>query len=82
MKIEKQKCNIGDRVWIFKWKNKFEKGVTHSWTKEIFLIKINYNTKPFTSKLHDLNGEEILGRFYAKELQKNSVLKFLNFWIQ
>ena len=48
------------------------KKVTHSWTKEIFFIKKNYNTKHFTYKLHDLNGEEILGRFYARELHKNS----------
>ena len=51
---ENQKFNIGDRVRIYKWKNKFEKGVTHSWTKEIFIIKKIYNTKPFTYKLHDL----------------------------
>ena len=68
--IEKQKFNIGDRVRIYKWKNKFEKVVTHFWTKEIFIIKKIYDTKPFTYKLYDLNNEEIVGRFYARELQK------------
>ena len=67
--IEKQKFNIGDRVRIYKWKNKFEKGVTHSWTKEIFIIKKIYNTTPFTNKLYNLNEEEILGRFYSRKLQ-------------
>ena len=42
---EKQKFNIWDRVRIYKWKNKFEKGVTHSWRKEIFIIKKIYNKK-------------------------------------
>ena len=45
---ENQKFNIGDRVRIYKWKNKFEKGVTHSWTK-VKKVKIgnmfSYQTK-------------------------------------
>jgi len=70
--IQKQKFNVNDKVRIFKWKNKFEKGVTYSWTKEIFKINKIYNTKPYTYKILDLHDEEILGRFYAHELQKTS----------
>jgi len=41
---EKQKFNVGNIVRIYKWKKKFEKGETHSWTKEIFVIK-KFNTQ-------------------------------------
>ena len=69
---EKQKFNIGDRVRIFKFKKKFEKGVTYKWSKEIFKIYKVYHTNPITYKIYDLNDEEILGRFYTSELQKTS----------
>ena len=66
----KPKFKIGDRVRIFKYKNKFEKGFTAKWTNEIFIInKIHYTT-PITYSIIDLNNEKILGRFYNNELQK------------
>ena len=66
----KPKFKIGDRVRIFKYKSKFEKGYVGYWTNEIFIIdKIN-NTSPPTYSLKDLHGEEIIGRFYQNELQK------------
>jgi hypothetical protein len=69
---EKQKFKIGDRVRIFKWKNKFEKGFTHKWSKEIFVISEVHNTNPIVYSIIDLSGEKILGRFYTNELQKSS----------
>ena len=65
----KPKFKVGDRVRMFKWKSRFEKGFTAKWTKEIFVVKkVNCNV-PHTYELQDLEGEDILGRFYENELQ-------------
>ena len=62
---------VGGRVRISKFKNIFAKGYTPNWSKEIFIVhKIN-DTIPYTYNLKDLNGEEIIGSFYDKELQKS-----------
>ena len=55
---------------ISKYKNIFAKGYTPNWSKEVFLIKKNKSTVPWTYAIDDLNGEEITGTFYEKELQK------------
>ena len=34
------------------------------------MIKKNKNTVPWTNVISDFNGEEIVGTFYNKELQK------------
>ena len=39
------------------------------------IIKVK-NTVPWTYVINDLNGEEIIGTFYEKELQKTSQQKF------
>ena len=36
----------------------------------VFVIKEIKNTVPWTYVISDLNGEEIIGIFYEKELQK------------
>ena len=65
------KFKEGDRVRISKFKNIFAKGYTPKWSKEIFIVdKIN-DTIPYTYNLKDLNGEEIIGSFYDRELQKS-----------
>ena len=65
--------NVGDRVRIFKFKNIFTKGYTPNWSREIFIVdKIN-DTVPYTYNLKDLNGEEIIGSFYDRELQKTKL---------
>ena len=62
---------VGDRVRISKFKNIFAKGYTPNWSKKIFIVdKIN-DTVPYTYNLKDLNGEEIIGTFYDRELQKS-----------
>ena len=42
----------------------------------ITLIKNIKNTAPWTSVINDLNGEEIIGTFYEKELQKTNQKEF------
>ena len=65
------KFKVGDRVRISKSKNVFAKGYTPNWRIEIFSVdKIN-DTVPYRYNLKDLNDEEIIGRFYDKELQKS-----------
>ena len=62
---------VGDRVRISKFKNIFAKGYTPNWSTEIFIVdKIN-NTMPYTYNIKSLNGEEIIGSFYDRELQKS-----------
>ena len=66
------KFKVGDHVRISKHKNVFAKGYTPNWSEEIFVIKKIKNTVPWTYVISDLNGEEILGSFYEKELQKTN----------
>ena len=66
------KFKVGDRVRISNYKNIFAKGYTPNWSEEVFVIKKVKNTVPWTYVLNDLNGEEIMGTFYEKELQKAS----------
>jgi hypothetical protein len=66
----KPKYQKGNRVRIFKYKNKFEKGYVGYWTDEIFKVKEVLETIPRTYRIEDLNNETIIGRFYENELQK------------
>ena len=64
------KFKVGHHVRISKYKNIFPKGYTPNWSEEVFVIKRIKNTVPWTYVIDDLNGEEITGTFYEKELQK------------
>ena len=64
------KFKVGDRVRISKYKNIFAKGYTPNWSEEVFVIKKVKNTVLWIYVINDLNGEEIMGTFYEKELQK------------
>ena len=44
--------------------------------KKFFLIKKVKSTVPWTCVINDLNGEEIIGTFYEKELQKTNQKEF------
>ena len=44
--------------------------------KEVFVVNKNKNTVPWTYVINDLNGEEISGSFYEKELQKTNQKEF------
>ena len=61
---------------ISKYKNIFAKGYTPNWSEEVFVIKIIKNTVPWTYVTDDLNGEEITGTLYEKELQKINQQEF------
>ena len=43
---------------------------------EIFVVKKIKNTVPWTYVISDLNGAEIVGNFYEKELQKTNQKEF------
>ena len=62
------KFKVGDRVRISKYKNIFAKGYAPNWSEEVFVIKKVKNNVPWTYVINDLNGEEIMGTFYEKEL--------------
>ena len=67
---------VGDSVGISKYKNIFAKVYTQNLSKEAFIIKNIKRTVPWTYFINDLNGEEIIGTFYEKELQKTNRTKF------
>ena len=54
----------------------FAKGYTPNLCEEIFVIKRIKNTVLWTYVINDLNGEEIIGTFYKKELQKTNQEEF------
>ena len=70
------KFKVGDHVRISKNKNIFAKGYNPNWSEEVFVIKKFKNTVPWTYVINDLNGEEIMGTFYEKELQKTNEEEF------
>ena len=70
------KFKIGDHVRISKYKNIFAKGYTPNWSEEVFVVNKVPNTVPWTYLINDLNGEEIKGSFYEKELQKTGQKEF------
>ena len=72
IKDEDPKFKVGDCVRISKYKNIFAEGYTPNWFDEVFVIKEVKNTVPWTYVINDLNGEEIIGTIYEKELQNKS----------
>ena len=70
------KFKVGDHVRISKYKTIFAKGYTPNWSEEILMIKRIKNKVPWTYVINDLNGEEIIGIFYEKELQKTNQEEF------
>ena len=70
------KLKVGDHIRISKYKNIFAKGYAPNWSEEVFVVSEIKYTVPWTYVVSDLNGEEITGSFYEKELQKASQEKF------
>ena len=64
------KFKVGDHVRISKYKNIFAKGYAPNWSEEVFVVSKIKNSVPWTYVVSKLNGEEITGSFYEKELQK------------
>ena len=67
---------VGDHVRISKYKNIFAKRYVPNWSEEVFVISKIKNTVPWIYAVSDLNGEEITGSFYEKELQKTNQKEF------
>ena len=70
------KFKVGDHVRISKYKNIFFKGSTPNWSEEVFVTGKIKDTVPWTYIINDLIGEEIIGTFYEKELQKTNQEEF------
>ena len=51
-------------------------GYTPNWSEEVFVIRKIQSTVHWTYLINDLNGEEIMGSFYEKELQKTNQKEF------
>ena len=69
---EDPKFTVGYHVRISKYQNIFAKGYAPNWSEEVFVIKKVKNKVPWTYVVNDLNGKEIIGTFYEKELQKTN----------
>ena len=52
------------------------KGYTPNCSEEVLVIKRVKNRVPWTYLINDLNGEEIIGTCYEKELQKTNQQEF------
>ena len=61
---------IVDIVRISKYKNVFSKYYVQNCSEEVSMIKRIKNTVQCTYVISELNGEEIVGTFYEKVLQK------------
>ena len=70
------KFKVRDHVRISKCKNIFAERYTPNWSEEGFIISKIKNAVPRTYVINDLNGEEIIGTFYQKKLQKTNQKKF------
>ena len=70
--LMKKILNLKAHIRVSKYKNIFAKGFTPSWSEDIFVISKIRNTVPWIYVINDLNGEEIIGIFYEKELQKTN----------
>ena len=70
------KFKVGDHVRISKYKDIFPKCYTPNWSEEAFVVKKNKNTVPWTYVTNGLNGDEIIGTFYEKEVQKTNQQEF------
>ena len=66
------KFKVGDQVRTAKYKNSFARGYDSNCSKQDCAIKI---TAPWTYVTNDLNGEEIVGAFYKKKIQKTNQTK-------
>ena len=70
------KVKICDIARISECKNIFGKGSAANWSEEVFVIKKVENTVACTYVISDLKGEEIVGTFYEKDLQKTNQKQF------
>ena len=67
---------VGDHVRIFKYKNIFAKRYTPNQSVEIFVVSKTKNIVSWTYVINDIKGEEVIGTFSEKELQKTNQKEF------
>ena len=70
------KISVDNHVRISKYKNISAKGYVPNWPEEVFVIIKVKNTVMWTYVISDLNGQEIFGMFYKRELQKTNPKEF------
>ena len=70
------KFKVVGHVRISIYKNIFAKGYIPNCSEEVFEIKKVRNIVPWAYIINDLNGDEIIGTFYEKELQKINQQEF------
>ena len=70
------KFKIGDIVRISKFKSIFGKVYTPNWSEDVFVIKKVKKILYRGHVINDINGEEIVGTSYEKELQKANQKEF------
>ena len=56
--------------------SKYKIWYAQNWSEDVSVINKIKNTVPWTYAISDLNGEEITGSFYEKELQKANQKEF------
>ena len=71
------KFKVGENVRISEYKNIFAKDYTPNRSEKVFVVNKVQNTVHWTYLINDLNGEEMKGSFYEKELQKTDHKKSL-----
>ena len=81
-RIEAPKLSVGDYVRISKTRGNFQKGYLPNWSEELFIIAEALHENPPYHKLKNLDGENIEGTLYSRELRKvikdNDVYKVEN----
>ena len=65
------KFEVDNHVRISKYKNIFVEIYVPNWSEKVFVIKKIKITVPWTYVIIDLNGDEIVGTFYEKGLQRS-----------
>jgi hypothetical protein len=78
---KKEKLKVGDHVRVSRNKHIFSKEYTPNYSHEIFLIKKVIKRQPPVYKLEDLMHEEITGIFYEQEVQKVTLNKNSEYFI-
>ena len=66
------KFEVGDHARLSKHKNIFAESYVPNWSEEHLVITKLKNTPSLANGISDLNGGEINGTFYEKELQKTN----------
>ena len=66
------KFKIGDIVRISKYRNIFAKRYVPTWSEEALVKKKVKDNVSRSYVISDIRGEEIVGMFYEKELQKTN----------